>query len=127
MHAQERVLIASFRTRTLRYVRHLGYDGKTGLGQSEIVRLLLMPHALLRALPVHGNAVQVPTRALGVRLDARRFVDKCHALGLVVHYWTINDPLEARRLVDLGADGVMTDDPRLIAPALGLTSRLAGG
>jgi glycerophosphoryl diester phosphodiesterase len=36
--------------------------------------------------------------------------------------WTINDPLEARRLVDLGADGVMTDDPRLIAPALGLTS-----
>jgi glycerophosphoryl diester phosphodiesterase len=122
MHAQDRVLIASFRTRTLRHVRHLGYEGKTGLGQSEIVRLLVLPYVLLCAVPVHGNAAQVPIRAFGIRLDTRRFVDKCHALGLVVHYWTINDPREARRLVDLGADGVMTDDPRLVAPALGLTS-----
>jgi len=120
MRAQDRVLIASFRTGTLRHVRDLGYEGKTGLGQSEIVRLVVMPYALLRAVPVHGNAAQVPARAFGVRLDTRRFVDKCHALGLVVHYWTIDDPREARRLVDLGADGVMTNDPRLIAPALGL-------
>jgi glycerophosphoryl diester phosphodiesterase len=123
MRAAERVLVASFRTRTLRYVRHLGYEGKTSLGQSEIVRLLALPYALLRARPIRGNAVQVPTRAFGIRLATRRFVDKCHALGLVVHYWTINDPREARELVDLGADGVMTDDPRLIAPAIGLVSR----
>ena len=123
MRAEERVLIASFRTRTLRYVRHLGYEGKTGLGRWEIARLLILPLSLLRAVRVQGNAAQVPTRAFGVRLDTRRFVDKCHALGLLVHYWTIHDPREARRLVDLGADGVMTDDPRLIAPSLGLRSR----
>src|SRR5580658_9707964 len=35
LNAQERVLIASFRTRTLRHVRFLGYEGKTGLGQSQ--------------------------------------------------------------------------------------------
>jgi len=120
MGAQERVLIASFRSRTLRQVRRLGYEGKTSLGQSEIVRLALMPLPVLRALPLHGDAAQVPTRALGVRFDTRRFVDKAHALGLVVHYWTIDDPLEARRLADLGADGIMTDDPRVVAPALGL-------
>lgn len=123
--AEERVLIASFRSRTLRHVRRLGYEGKTSLGQSEIFRVALMPRPLLRALPLHGNAAQVPTRAFGLRFDTRRFVDKCHALGLVVHYWTIDDPLEARRLADLGADGIMTDDPRLVAPALGLPG--AGG
>ncbi len=122
MGAQDRVLIASFRTRTLRYVRQLGYEGKTGLGQSEIVGLVVMPDAFLRVVPVHGNAAQVPTRAFGVRLDTRGFVDKCHARGLVVHYWTIDDPREARRLVDLGADGIMTNDPRLVAPALGFAS-----
>jgi glycerophosphoryl diester phosphodiesterase len=127
MKAQDRVLIASFRTRTLRQVRDLGYEGKTGLGQSEIVRLVVIPYALLRAVPVYGNAAQVPTRAFGIRLDTRRFVDKCHALGLIVHYWTINDPREARRLVELGADGVMTDDPRLIAPALGLSIVVSAG
>ena len=125
MGAQERVLIASFRTRTLRHVRQLGYEGKTGLGQSEIVRLVVMPSALLRAIPFHGNAAQVPTRSFGVRFDTRRFVDKCHALGLAVHYWTIDDPREGRRLVELGADGIMTNDPRLIAPALGLPSLAA--
>ena len=118
--AQDRVLIASFRTSTLRHVRRLGYEGKTGLGQSEIVRLLVTPLALLRAIPLHGDAAQVPTRAFGIAMDTRRFLDKCHALGLVVHYWTIDDPREARRLVDLGADGVMTNDPRRVAPALGL-------
>jgi glycerophosphoryl diester phosphodiesterase len=45
-------------------------------------------------------------------------VEKCHALGLVVHYWTIDEPGEARRLVELGADGIMTDDPRRVAPAI---------
>jgi glycerophosphoryl diester phosphodiesterase len=120
--AQERVLIASFRTRTLRFVRHLGYEGRTGLAQSEVVRLALMPLAFLRAIPVRGNAAQVPPRAFGVRLDTHCFVDKCHALGLVVHYWTIDDPVEAHRLSGLGADGIMTNDPRRIAPALDVRS-----
>jgi hypothetical protein len=64
---------------------HLGYGGKTSVGQSEIVRLLIMPLALLRTLRVHGNAAQVPTRAFGARLDTSRFVNKCHALGLLAH------------------------------------------
>jgi glycerophosphoryl diester phosphodiesterase len=118
MGAQDRVLIASFRTRTLRHVRRLGYEGKTSLGQTEILRLALTPMPILRSLPLQGNAAQVPTGALGLRFDTRRFVDKCHALGLVVDYWTIDDPLEAGRLVALGADGIMTNDPRRVAPAL---------
>jgi len=56
------------------------------------------------------------TRRESVRQGCR--VDKCHALGLVVDYWTIDDPLEARRLVALGADGIMTNDPRRVAPGL---------
>ncbi len=116
--AQDRVRIASFASRTLRHVRHVGYEGETGLGQSEIIRLALSPMALLRAFPLHGNAAQVPLRAMGVRLDTRRFIDRCHALGLVVHYWTVDDPKEAIRLAQLGADGIMTDDPRRVAPTL---------
>ncbi len=43
-------------------------------------------------------------------------VARCHRLGLRLDFWTINDPAEARRLLALGADGIMTDDPRVIAP-----------
>ena len=49
-------------------------------------------------------------------LGRRDFIAKCHRLGMRVDFWTINDVAEARRLIELGADGIMTDDPRAIAP-----------
>jgi glycerophosphoryl diester phosphodiesterase len=72
----------------------------------------------LRAAPLGGQAAQIPTRALGIRLDTARLVERAHALGLVVHYWVINDPHEAKRLLALGADGIVTDDVRAIAPVV---------
>lgn len=36
-------------------------------------------------------------------------------LGIPVHVWTVNDPALARELVALGASGIITDDPGLIA------------
>lgn len=33
-----------------------------------------------------------------------------------VDFWTINCPVEAQRLLLAGADGIITDDPRTIAP-----------
>jgi glycerophosphoryl diester phosphodiesterase len=42
-------------------------------------------------------------------------VARCRALGLRVDFWTVNDPALARRLMALGVDGIMTDDPALLA------------
>ena len=51
-----------------------------------------------------------------IRLDGHRFIARCRSLGLRVDYWVVDDPKEARRLLDLGATGIMSDDPALIAP-----------
>ena len=51
------------------------------------------------------GCAQVPAR-----VASGSFVRRAHALGLDVHVWTINDRAEMIRLLDLGADGIMTDD-----------------
>ena len=116
LRVEERVLLASFDSRTLGEVRRAHYAGPTALGQRELMGLLLLPGAVLSLMPHRGDAAQIPTHAGRIPLGTRRVIDKCHELGLRVDYWTVNDPDEARRLLDLGADGIMTDDVRRIAP-----------
>lgn len=61
--------------------------------------------------PSGPMALQVPSHFGDDPLVTREFVEFAHAHGLVVHVWTINEPDEMHRLLDLGVDGVMTDYP----------------
>jgi len=116
--AADRVRIASFSTRNLERARALGYEGETGMSAKEIARIMFLPKAALRWARAPGHAAQVPRRAYGVRFDTQRAIDRFHELGVRVDFWTIDDPEEARRLFAMGADGVMTDDPRRMCAAL---------
>lgn len=116
LRATDRVTLASFHLRTMAAVLARRYEGKTGLSQPEVIALVLARGRLGRALPVAGRRAQIPTHAGPVTLASRAFIDRCHGLGLAVDFWTINDADEAQRLLDLGADGIMTDDPAAIAP-----------
>ena len=74
--------------------------------------------------PGPGRALEPPRRMLARRLAKAgvrcaqvpgrvatgSFVRRAHALGLDVHVWTINDRAGMNRFLDLGADGIMTDD-----------------
>ncbi len=112
--AAERVCLASFSADTLRRVRALGYKGPTGMARAEVARLLALPASAQRGfLRPRGAAAQLP-----LSLARPWVVARCHALSLRVDFWTVNDEATARRLLALGADGIMTDDPRLLAPIL---------
>ncbi len=53
----------------------------------------------------------------GVDLEARpealdeAFLGHLRAAGLEIHVWTVNDEKLARRMIDLGVDGITTDRP----------------
>ncbi|MBA3653806.1 MAG: glycerophosphodiester phosphodiesterase [Actinobacteria bacterium] len=64
------------------------------------------------------HALQVPATFQDVTLVDERFVTRAHEAGLAVHVWTIDDPAEMRRLVELGVDGVMTDRPSVLTEVL---------
>lgn len=52
---------------------------------------------------------------LNHRVVTRSTVERCHELGVAVFAWTVNSPEVAHRLDELGVDGVITDDPRILA------------
>jgi glycerophosphoryl diester phosphodiesterase len=112
--ADDRVTLASFELRTLVEVRRRGYGGETALSQGEVAALLALPAVLWRQLPFTGTAAQVPTHAGRIHFDRAAFIAKCHSIGLRVDFWTIDDRAEAARLLELGADGIMTNDPRAL-------------
>ena len=114
--AEERVILASFSQATLLHLRTAGYRGPTASGPFELAVALYGSPALTRRLPLRGHAAQIPERHGRFELATRDAIDKLHACGLRVDFWTINDPERARELIELGADGIMTDDPKRLAP-----------
>ena len=115
--AEERVVGASFRRSTLRRLRAKGFRGETSLARVEFALMWLAP-SFLGCTPPPKCRAQIPTRTGPFPLDTPRLLEKLRRLGLAVDFWTINDPDDARRLVRLGADGIMTDDPARIVPAV---------
>lgn len=65
------------------------------------------------------DVLQIPTRIFFVRFDSKSFIDTIHHYGVEIHYWTINDVAEAKRLKALGADGIVTDASKLMMSVFG--------
>jgi glycerophosphoryl diester phosphodiesterase len=61
--------------------------------------------------PPGPMALQVPVNYRDRPLVTAPFVDFAHAHGIQVHVWTVNEPAEMARLLDLGVDGIVTDFP----------------
>ena len=107
-----RVLLTSFSDARRRRAARLVVDAVSSAGRAGVIRVLLAapfgPGVLTRA--VRGaSALQVPERLGPLRIVTRSFVERAHRAGLEVHVWTVNDPADMTRLLDLGVDGLVTD------------------
>ena len=107
--AEDRVLIGSFHDRRVRRFRVVSRGRvATSAGPQEVARAVASA-TTRRAVTVAADALQVPPR-----VATRRLVTAAHLGDKQVHVWTVNDPAEMRRLLDLGVDGIVTDRPDLL-------------
>ncbi|MEL6890583.1 MAG: glycerophosphodiester phosphodiesterase [Actinomycetota bacterium] len=104
--AVDRVCLASFSQRRVDRMRSiLGPGLMTNLGSIGVAQLRVFGRTFRRG---HQSA-QVPVRHGRIPIADARFVRAAKHLGIPVHVWTIDDPVEMGRLLDLGVGGIMTD------------------
>ena len=126
--AHARVCIGSFSDRRIRHLRQALPPGTaTALAPREVAALRVgLPHGSAW-LPDDVPCVQVPERQGRLRIVDATVVERAHAQGRVVHVWTINEETDMRRLLDLGVDGIVTDEAELLARVLASRETPADG
>ncbi len=113
---QDRVIVGSFHHEVVQALRRELPHVATFASRQEIMSFWIFQTLRLpRAWRPVPDTLQVPVT---YRLSGRkvtvltpRFVRSAHSLGVRVDVWTINDPDEMARLLDMGVDGIMTDYP----------------
>ena len=116
--AHDRVCVGSFSIERLREFRRLmGRRVPTSVSPIGVVWNGYVP-LLPRLLNSPGTALQIPvTHAIGSRqapVLTPRLLRHAHLAGKVVHIWTIDDPAEMHRLLDMGVDGIVSDRTDLL-------------
>ena len=60
------------------------------------------------------DVLQIPQGLKGFYdLGSKHFIEFAHYRGVAVQYWTINDAEDIKRLVENGADTIITDNPKV--------------
>lgn len=120
--AAPRVLLTSFSDARRLRLAALVPDAVTSAGRAGVIRSRLTAFRGTRARIAEtlrgAAALQIPERVGSVRLVTAAFVESVHRSGAEVHVWTVNDPADMERLLDLGVDGLVTDRADLAIPLI---------
>jgi len=121
-NAFDRVVLASFHSEMYDTYREWQKEEKVpecfmySPGTDGATRYFILHLLKLDRFFTDGMCVfQLPTEELGFDLATEGLVNNAHKHNLAVHYWTINDKDEMRHLIEIGADGIMTDYPHRLA------------
>lgn len=121
MDVADRICLGSFSDARIAAARRLfGPSVCTSLGPRGVAALRLSSYSPRAAglVRIQAGCAQVPLQLGGRALVDERFMAAAHARGLQVHVWTVDDPDEARTMLDLGVDGIMTDRPAMLREVL---------
>ncbi len=115
------VTIASFIPEQMTLFRELTPDAITSAHPKEVRNFVLGTRFRVLSLlsrNIQYKAFQVPIKYGSTSVISKRFVEQAHKRRIAVHVWTINDRNEMEWLIDLGVDGIFTDELTLMREVL---------
>ena len=109
LNAFDRVCFASFHSsRTRKVLRH---------NQNTIVSMGMKDVAFFKffkRFDKNIKIIQIPLKWKGIKILTKNLIKKANKYNLLVHVWTINDRKTINNLIDLGVNGIVTDEPELL-------------
>ncbi|MEP6902743.1 MAG: glycerophosphodiester phosphodiesterase [Actinomycetota bacterium] len=107
-----KVIVGSFRQTVIDEFRAACPEVATAASPGEASEFLALYKAGLGASYTPPmQALQIPQNLGRLPVVSKDFVEAAHKLNLKVHVWTINEPADMQRLLEMNVDGIMTDYP----------------
>ncbi|TVR91436.1 MAG: glycerophosphodiester phosphodiesterase [Spirochaetaceae bacterium] len=118
----DRTLLASFSHRVLQHFRSQDAHVATHASEPEVTRFLAASWLLGESFVVPDyESLFVPPHAGRIPVLTSRFVNAASNRNIFVAAWTINDKTEMFRLLNMGVNGLITDQPDMALDLVGST------
>ncbi len=102
-------IMAAFDTDIIREVRRKHPDIPTGMGVEEIMEFIFISRRDEISYDPPASLVFPPKE-----ITTPGFIERADRHGVGVYPWTVNDRDEMQRLISIGVDGLITDDPETL-------------
>jgi glycerophosphoryl diester phosphodiesterase len=113
-----RVCIGSFSQKRINFIRKsLGKDVKTSMGPAEVILSKFLSYTSL-GYNFKSSYTSIPIRRYGINLLDERNINYLKSNNQKVIAWTINDEDQMKMLINIGIDGIMTDNLTLLKKVL---------
>ena len=109
-----RVCIGSFSQKRINFIRKsLGKEVKTSMGPAEVILSKFLSYTSL-GYNFKSSYTSIPIRRYGINLLDERNINYLKSNNQKVIAWTINDEDQMKMLINIGIDGIMTDNLTII-------------
>ncbi len=114
----ERIVLASFHNEVYNEFKEIQKDNPKFMYSPErkgVTKFFVLQLSKLDLFYIDKVAVlQIPMKESGFNLATKSLITASHRHNIAVHYWTIDDKDDILKLIEIGADGIMTNIPSLL-------------
>ena len=109
----ERTIVGTFNGEVSKYLDEKHPEITRSAGIAEVLGFYFGSIFGVPLNNVKYKVLQIPYKDFGINFGKKSLIDYAHKYGIAVQFWTINKAEDVEHLTMIGADAIMSDDPKM--------------